>query len=213
VSGARMRLDYNLGEIGPLELLVYGNYGYFQNWQEDWDMHIHAPFAGVELSWGSGEFQLNGGIRYVYNHQEDHLYHHDIHLEAVVDQAIASRHSLGLRYLLLDRALREGQPGAWGELKEWREMEASISYKWSPYLALSVSYERQEDPSVVPLVGPNFDPKPLNLFSGSIRFYFLTSSYVNLRIGESRAGIKCVNGVCRPMPAFSGVELFVVYRY
>jgi len=92
-------------------------------------------------------------------------------------------------------------------------MEASISYKWSPYLALSVSYERQEDPSVVPLVGPNFDPKPLNLCSGSIRFYFLTSSYVNLRIGESRAGIKCVNGVCRPMPAFSGVELFVVYRY
>jgi hypothetical protein len=207
VSGGRMRLDYNLGEIGPVELVLYGNYGYFQNWQDNQDMQIHAPFGGVEVSWGGGEFQLNSGIRYVHDNKQDQKFHHDIHLEAIVDQRLFSRHSLGLRFLLLDRALNEGV------LEEWREMEASISYKWSPHITVSVDYERQEDPTVVPLVGPNFEPQPLNLFSGSIRYYFLSSSYVNLKIGENRAGIKCVNGVCRPMPAFSGVELFVVYRY
>ncbi len=170
-------------------------------------MQIHAPFGGVELSWGNGEFQINSGIRYVHDNQKDHLYHHDIHLEVVVDQAIFSRHSIGLRFLLLDRALNEFN------LEEWQEMEATISYKWSPHITVSVSYERQEDPTVVPLIGPNFEPQPLNLFSGSVRYYFKPSSYVNLRIGENRAGIKCVNGVCRPMPAFSGVELFFVYRH
>ncbi len=43
--------------------------------------------------------------------------------------------------------------------------------------------------------------------------YITGGTYINMRIGESRAGIKCLNGICRQMPAFSGVEGTQVVRY
>ena len=53
ISGGCLRMDYNFGALGPLELLIFANYGYFQNWKDEEKLdvifEIHNPFWGVEL--------------------------------------------------------------------------------------------------------------------------------------------------------------------
>ena len=226
VTGVRFRLDYNVGEIGPLELLLFANYGYFHNWQEGrgataiaGDKRIHTPFGGFELQWdaspGAGQAQASAGMRKVLDHDaDDSIYRQDIHLEVSVEQAFGD-HGVELKYLLLDRKKLVM------DLNEWREMELTLSYKWSPRLTVALTYERQEDPTQVAWVlsDPNDPtseqvPGAGNLFSAAIRYNpeFLPGSYVNLRIGESRGGIKCLSGICRQMPPFAGVELMLVIR-
>ena len=219
VTGVRVRLDYNVGQLGPVELLLYANYGFFYSWRDDKDRRVHSPFGGLELQWGdaTGQLQVGAGTRRIQDHDADWLYHEDIHVELSVEQAFGGRHGVGLKALLLDRATRPEQ-----DLITWRELELTLSYKWSPHVIVSLTYERQEDPLVVPKrydtpTDPDstFDYLPLDLFSASVRYFphFLPGSYVNLRVGESRGGIKCLNGVCREMPAFAGMELLLVVRH
>ena len=226
VTGFRLRLDYNVGQLGPVELLLFANYGYFHNWQEGrgataiaGDKRIHTPFGGFELQWdaspGAGQAQASAGMRKVLDHDaDDSIYRQDIHLEVSVEQAFGD-HGVELKYLLLDRKKLVM------DLNEWREMELTLSYKWSPRLTVALTYERQEDPTQVAWVlsDPNDPtseqvPGAGNLFSAAIRYNpeFLPGSYVNLRIGESRGGIKCLSGICRQMPPFAGVELMLVIR-
>lgn len=205
VTGFRLGLDYALGELGPVELVLMANYGYFESWERETevfpaDYSIHSAYGGFELSWaeGTGQLNVNAGMRRMHDNINDELFHDVVHLEVSVDQAFGD-HGIGARFLLLDKAFRVVM------LNEWQEMEASLSYSWSPYLTVSLTYERQEDPSL--------EPEPLNLFGASIRGYITGATYVNLRIGENRAGVKCLNGICRQVPAFSGVEATLVVRY
>ena len=226
VSGVRLNLEYVLGELGPVELMVFANYGYFESWEreqgvgttglvEDVDLSIHSAYGGLELSWaeGTGQVNANAGARRLHDNITDELFHDVVHFEVSVDQALG-RHGISARFLLLDKATRKIG------LDEWREMEVVLSYGWSPYFTVSLTYERQEDPTVVPWVPVDASdptstlaPRPLNLFGAQIRGYITGSTYVNLRIGENRAGIKCLNGICRQVPAFSGVEGTLVVRY
>jgi len=216
VTGARINLDYALGELGPVELVLSANYGYFESWERaDYappapgpfvvgpvpvDLSIHSAFGGVELSWGDGAGQLNttAGVRRLHDNIKDELFHDEVHFEISAEQAFG-RHSVEVRYLLLDRATRDP---LW---KEWNEMELVLTYKWSPYITVSLIYERQEDPAVA--------AEAQNLFSAIARGYITGSTYINVRVGESRAGIKCLNGICRQMPAFAGVETTLVVRF
>ena len=225
VTGARLRLDYNFGEVGPLELLVYANYGYFYNWEsdgsgmfkvEDGDKRIHSGFGGMEMTWGDGTGQVraSAGARMVLDQKNDgKIYRQDIHGEVSVEQAVAGNHSLELSFLLQDRKAKRL------ELDEWKELELTLGYKWSPHLTVALTYERQEDPNMVAteLADPNdpaseMVPVASNLFSAMVRYYFRPGSYLNVRVGESRGGVKCLSGVCRLMPAFAGVEATLVIR-
>ena len=225
VTGVRFRLDYNVGEIGPLELLLFANYGYFYNWEadagglfkvEDGDKRIHSPFGGLEFQWGDGTGQLraSAGGRMVLDQKADGaVYREDVHLELSVEQAVFGNHCVELSFLLLDRKAKRL------ELDTWKEMELTLGYKWSPHLTVALTYERQEDPNMVAQVpadpsDPASDliPVPGNLFSAMVRYHFKPGSYLNLRVGESRGGVKCLSGVCRLMPPFAGMELVLVVR-
>jgi hypothetical protein len=209
VKGGRIRLDYNVGQLGPLELLLYANYGYFHNWAPevnpfapptDGDKRAHSPFGGFELDWAenTGQLKAEGGMRRVFDHVADEIYQKDVHVEVSVEQAFG-KHGVGAKVLFLDRTSKVAQ------LNEWHEIEAALSYTWSSKLAISVTYERQEDPAQV--------PQPVDLFGGIVRYYIKSDTYVNLRVGENRGGIKCLNGACTFVPPFSGVEALFVMRY
>jgi len=202
VSGGRLRADYNLGQLGPVELLVFANYGYFQDWAGG-DYSIHDPHGGLELSWseGEGKLQLESGLRRTFDEENGYVAYRDIHVEMDAEQPLASRHSLKLSWLLMQRALKD-------QLSEltWIEMDLALSYKWSPYLLLAVTFERQGDPRVV-------GDDPGNYYGGFVRYYITPSSYVTLRAGENRGGIKCYLGTCRYVPQFSGVDVQAVVRF
>lgn len=203
VSGFRLRADYYFGQVGFLDAIIaYANYGYFRGWDavsED----VHVPFGGVELQWmeGVGQLQLEAGLRRVElaeDPDKGKLQRQDLHLEASLEQALVARHSVTLTFTFLDR--QEELLG----LQKWKEIELAVSYKWSPYFDVALFYERQEDPKF---------GDPQDFFGGSARYFITPSTYVSVLAGENKPGIKCINGVCRDSPAFSGVRVTAVGRF
>jgi hypothetical protein len=201
VSGGRFRLDYNLGEWGPLEVSLFANYGYFNSWYASEDLRIHAPFGGIELFWseGVGHLQAESGLRRVDDRQEDKLAYQDIHVELSVQQALLSRHSISFNGTLLER---KDHTNPFVE-RNWKEVDVALGYKWSPHVELSITCEYQDDERW----------SQRNFFGGEARYFFNPSSYVTVRVGDNRPSIKCVNGVCRFIPECSGVKLTGVVRF
>jgi len=231
VAGGRLRFDYNFGQRGPVELQAFVNYGYFYDWFHGWKHHIHDPYAGVDLLWqdGAGHAQLSGGVRREENRPEGDdppscsgwaapcVYHQDAHVDLEVEQRLRANHSLKLT-LQVQRRAREESRMAGPVTEQWNEVDLALNYKWSPRLALALTYERQEDPSVISgRTPPSVPEEPLlgagNYVSGVAQYYFTPSTYVSVRAGSSRPGLKCLNGVCRMYPGFAGVQVSMVGRF
>jgi hypothetical protein len=103
---------------------------------------------------------------------------------------------------------------ATGELRAWHEMQATIEYKWSPYMTVGFNYERYtRKPRIFDEEGRPIAGDKEHYFAGYARYFITTGTYVDLRVGENRPGIKCFNGTCRFWPAFSGVRLTLVGRF
>jgi len=206
VTGGRLRGDYNFGELGPVELTVFANYGFFRNWSDpDSGQHdIHNPFGGLELLWmdGEGQVTVTGGLRREYSLGKDEIYLQDSYVDVDLEQALTAGHSLKFSGVVMSREKYDTD-------HSWEEIELTLGYKWSPYLGLSFTYERYSKSP--PLAG---DPGlQANYFSGSARYYITPGTYINLRAGQSRPGIKCLNGSCRFYAPFSGVEATFVARF
>ncbi|MCC6748270.1 MAG: hypothetical protein IT371_11465 [Deltaproteobacteria bacterium] len=202
VSGTRLRADYNFGALGPVELITYLSMGFFQSWGIPGLHRVFDPYAGFELHWSEGKGHLNGigGVRLEQDREDGSTYTRDIHLDVDLEQAIRGSHSVKLNALWQKRQ-RKGLFDA----QNWNEMDLVLEYKWSPYLAAAFSYERQEDPSVV-MEGHHY-------FGGTLKYFFTTSSFVSVRAGQNRPGLKCFNGMCRQYPAFAGLQAMVVGRF
>ena len=198
VTGGRLRADYNLGQLGPLELLLFANMGLFQNWDNEGhaERMIFNPFMGAETQWseGNGVFQLTVGLRREQDTDGGGLYLQDVFAELSLEQGITGSHSFTLSGLIW---IREKPPE-----ESWNETEISLSYKWSPRVALDVNYERTG----------RYEGKQEHFVNGGIKYFFTPGTYAYLRAGQNRPGIKCYSGTCRDYPGFAGVQLALVGR-
>ena len=197
-AGGRLRVDYNFGELGPLELMVFANYTFIRTYGEG-PFEIHDPYGGFELSWmGSrSHWNLMGGLRYERDTERSVEHRSDWHLYGDIEQALAQRHSVQLNYFL--RFSRKESIG------DWVEMDLAFQYRWSPLFALAFTVEHTGDPSVVGTTSRFF-------FGGSLRYFVTSDTYLNLRAGQNRPGLKCLNGLCRRFPGFSGLQVMAVGR-
>lgn len=213
ISGGRLRVDYNIGTWQSLEVLVFANFSYFKDWAggENSDRRIYDPFGGLELQWqeGNGHLNLSAGVRRDVDHETGTVNHQDIHLDGDLEQQLYARHSLKLSLQFLERH-REEQ----FRTDTWKEMEVILGYKWSPWLALAINFERQEDPKIVmERESQGLWLGPANYLGGSAQYFLQSDTYVSLRVGQNRPGIKCINGVCRTFPAFAGIQINLVGRF
>ena len=204
VAGGRVRLDYNFGEIGPLELLAFVNFGFFENWKNGegkGSRQVINPMAGAEATWsdGKGQAQISGGLRREVDIENDKLYLQDGHLEVAMEQALFGNHSLSMTGLFLFRSEDDDLLGE----RSWNETELTLSYKWSPYVAVDFTYERQ---------GKDEDQQE-HFVGGGVKYFITPATYVQARIGQNRPGIKCISGTCRNFPAFSGAQVLLVGRF
>ena len=201
VTGMRARLDYGFGELGPVELTAFLNYGYFENWDNEdsgHDRNVHNPYGGVELDYldGEGHADFTVGLRREYDLSNDRVFHQDIFFELNMEQLVVDNHSLKLSALVLIRKKFEDP-----ELKDWNEVELILDYRFAPWMGLNFSYERNSK-----------QEGRENYIGGGGRFYINSSTYVGIWGGQNKPGIKCRNGACRFYPAFSGVKVYLVGR-
>ena len=207
VTGMRFRADYGFGELGPVELTAFINYGYFENWDNDDGEHnVHNPYAGVELDYleGDGHMDFTAGLRREYNTELDHLFHQDIFFELNVSQLLVKNHSLKLSSVVMFRTKVDSidllDPSK-VTLKEWNEVELTLDYRFTPWAGLTFSYERNSSQ----------DGRE-DYFGGGGRFFINSGTYIGVWGGQNKPGIKCRNGNCRFYPAFSGVKVYLVGR-
>jgi hypothetical protein len=80
----------------------------------------------------------------------------------------------------------------------WTEGNAYVALKWTPYLVASVGYEWTTLQSTA---------ATHHFFNGSLQWNITTASSIKVFVGGTRGGLKCISGVCRVFPPFTGARL------
>jgi hypothetical protein len=85
----------------------------------------------------------------------------------------------------------------------WTEGNAYVALKWTPYLVATLGYEWTTMESTA---------ATHNYFNGALQWNITTSTSVRAFVGGTRGGLKCISGVCRVFPPFTGARLELVMR-
>ena len=168
---------------------------------------IYDPYAGAEIHWndGASRASVSGGYRLnqyaagaaVPGKEFQAVWH----AELDVTQHLKGPYSLELSGLHLSH--RDVLFGSDGYLS-WLEGQVYLSFKaagvWS--VAIGTEYYTKAPKSI-----------RANYFNVGGSWQILKNLLVRLFVGGQRAGIKCVNGVCRNYPGFDGARIEVVAKY
>ena len=92
----------------------------------------------------------------------------------------------------------------------WHEGENLLALNWSPHFSFIFGYEYQTRPGL-----------PTHYFNGAIQYrsksqdtwYDQLTDLVRLYVGQRRAALRCVGGVCRVFPAFEGAKFELTSRF
>lgn len=209
VVGPRARVDWR---VNP-SLLLYASYAWFLDHAAEGGLVYHDPYGGAEIRWNEGRSHLfpSGGYRIERCAPEsmtcameapDGEFQHIGHVEW--DAAQALPHGLSIEsqgFALFRRGDHVINPD--GTPASWTEGDAYLSLKWTPYLMVTGGFEWSTRPATT-----------LNqyYYNGTIQWNITTASSILLFVGGERGGLKCISGICRNFPAFTGARLEVVLR-
>lgn len=160
-------------------------------------VRIYDPYAGVELRWQEGKSRasLSGGYRtsrYQDGPQAGQSFQDNLHAEYDVNQSLGGPYSIeldGLHQSHVDHIGSTEHP--------WREGQSYLSFKRAERYSAALGYEYYtEFPGTV----------RSSYWNGNVSWTVAPGVVLRLFLGGQRAGIKCVNGVCRNYPAFDGAR-------
>ncbi len=205
VVGGRVRVDWN---VTP-SLGLYLNHGTFRDWGGYLDPElvrampgtIHDPYVGADLHVGQHRVHAMAGARFVM--VRGRALRTDGHVDLNVVSGLGGGHSVEAHIVHRER----GKVDLFSE-HAWREGTLTLGYRLRPIWALSaiVDYSTEEGD-----VGPD---GTVAWYPGAQAEWEITPSS-NLRVfaGTSRGGLKCVSGICRVFPPFSGVKGTLALRF
>jgi len=84
----------------------------------------------------------------------------------------------------------------------WWQGEHQTAFKVSPGWVFTQGFEYT-----------TYDGLPWSYINGSILYRFSTASNLRLYVGQNRGGLRCVSGVCRNLPPFSGARVELTVRF
>lgn len=220
-TGGRAHLDYRRNE----NLIVYGSVGYYQTWSErfgdcgvsgggllasDRD-DVWDPFVGIIVTYNQNRSRANlwGGARFDQAAEP-----------AVTASGASTREFYREAYLRYDAihtiddtwaVQMQGTHRARAETDTdahpWKEGENYLGVHWDSKIIATFGYEYTTRFS-----------NPLSYFNGSV-FYRLPRGWLpgdsNLRVfvGQQRGALRCINGVCKVFPDFTGARVELVLRF
>ncbi len=211
VSGPRLRADWRINAWA----LLYASYGYFEDRGfSSGTLHYHDPYVGAEFRWNEGRSHLfpSAGFREELCAADNMVcqvnslngeWQHIGHLEWDAAQVLPHNLSLEAQGFIY---FRRGD-GVIGDpanpFPAWTEGDAYFALKWTPHLVFTGGFEWSTRPS------PNLNQYFVN---GAIQWNITTASSIRFFGGGTRGGLKCISGICRNFPAFTGARLEVVVR-
>jgi hypothetical protein len=216
VTGPRLRADWRVNRW----LLLYASYAYFED-RGAGDLLYHDPYAGAEFRWNQGRshFFPSAGYRVeLCGPKSDPSctqpivksatsgsgeYQTIAHVEWDATQALPHRLSLETQGQALFRR-GERELNLDGSVGTWSEGDAYLALKWTPHLVFVAGFEWTTRPS---------STSATQFYeNGSVQWNITTASSIRLFVGGMRGGLRCISGVCRDFPAFTGAKLEVVVR-
>jgi hypothetical protein len=225
VLGGRLRLDVRL----PADVLLYGNVAFVGARASDALDTLHA-YLGVEYRAGD---VVNGTVSAGYRREcteldclewpyRDGLLSEIYQIEATVSARLVGRHSL---HLNVEHETWNKPSAATGDDHFFNRGTVLIGYDFGSMLSVSVAYEYDTQfgqNHYLSVPGPEMDPPGLydvatntrqHFGFGEIRYTPLRWLDLRLRGGTQRGGLRCLSGVCRIFPNFTGVHFESVVRF
>ncbi len=197
--GPRVRLDYRVNDhVAP-----FASIALFQNDTPGYDYAITDGYLGVDVNWQDHRSHavVSAGRRYeIYNRLSDNPgepYEQEWWVQYDAVQVLGDVYSLELEGLhrRFDEDLLVGHPWSWGY--------SYLSLKRSAW-TVTLGYEyNTEDPA---------EWRPENPNAG---FSWIISDHYTVRAfaGGREAGLRCINGICRNFPGFTGGSVELAARY
>jgi hypothetical protein len=196
VRGPRLRADWRVNDW----LLLYASYAFFEDRSVPTSpLELHDPYGGAELRWNHGQshFFPSGGYRLEWDETLHGEHQHIGHIEWDGTQALPHGLSIETQGFVLMR----NEPLLM--VPPWTEGNAYVALKWTPYLVATLGYEWTTLSSTA---------ATHHYFNGALQWNVTTASSIRVFVGGTRGGLKCISGVCRVFPPFTGARLELVVR-
>jgi len=94
-----------------------------------------------------------------------------------------------------------------GTFVDYYERRSYMSLSYSPYLILTVLYDRTDDPEILSVK----DKK--DWWGGQLEIKFSHAKSIRIFYGSNKGGVKCAGGVCKFFPSFEGLRIDGVLRF
>ncbi len=218
VTGGRDRFDYR---VTPT-FLAYGTFGHFVTRSEGiggscdrlgrstgatpaaTTNYVTDASAGIEWRFDADRsivFANVGGRHDITG--TDLPYYRELAVQYSVTKYIAGPYSIELagrhRYRVQER---ENIRGGDYDGAPWRQGEHQNALKIAPKWVLSQGFEYT-----------TYIGLPTYYVNGGILYRFTSDSNIRVYVGQNRGGLRCVSGICRVYPAFSGARVELTLRF
>ena len=218
VTGGRDRFDYRLTD----SLLVYGTFGYFVTASEQpgagcerigrstaTDKEASTNYVGDVSAGAEWRFDDDRSIAFFnVNARRDVKGNGDDYYREVSGSYSVTKHITGPyafeisgrhRYRIQDR---ENIRGDTFDGSPWWQGEHQNALKVAPKWIFSQGFEYT-----------SYIGLPTYYVNGGILYKFTSQSNLRLYAGQNRGGLRCVSGICRVFPAFSGARAELTIRF
>jgi hypothetical protein len=204
IYGGRLRADWALNAA----LNFYVNYGLFRDAEGYLNLDpnhpatqagtVHDPYFGAEARLGRLRLSTEGGWRVVLLPEFGPLVRGDGHFDLLGALELPWASSVELHATDLERT--KVLPFS---NEQWREGTVAVSFRKRPWFALSGILDYSTEPGQPQVWYPG----------GTAEIDFTESSNLRIFAGASRGGLRCVSGVCRIFPPFTGVKGTLTLRF
>lgn len=200
IYGGRVRADWAMNA----NVVFYANEAVFRDFEGFIDPEtfesvpgtIHDPYVGVDANFTDFRVNAQAGTRFVVARGQ--MLRNDVHGDVNVVRGLSGGQSLEAHAIHWERS--EVQP--FGPVA-WREGTFTVGYRNRPKFAVGAVLDYTTEPGQPALFYPGVTGE----------WDFTEASILRIFAGSSRGGLRCVSGVCRIFPPFSGVKGTLTLRY
>jgi hypothetical protein len=218
VTGGRDRLDYRATD----HILLYGTFGYFVSLSEQPggqcdrlgrstatnkdETTNYVTDASVGTEWRFDNDRSIAFANFAARHDikgDGHAYYRELSTQYSITKYIGGQYSLEIsgrqRYRIQDR--ENVDPDTFQPIPWWQS-DNQLALKVAPKWIFSAGYEYTSQEGL-----------PHDYFNGGVLYKFTSQSNLRLYAGQNRGGLRCVSGICRVFPAFSGARAELTIRF